>query len=315
MNKSTLKDIVIAVTYRCNSRCRMCNIWQTKDFSGEMALADFANLPVNLKNINLSGGEPFLRMDLPEIAAAIKKRCPKARITISSNGFATEIILAKMKEIIKFDPEITVAISLDGVGKAHEEIRGIEGGFEKTMATLRGLKALGVKNLRLAFTVGDYNIAELKKVYELSKTEGVEMTLAAVHSSENFFKKANEIKSAEAVAAELGWLLKKEISSWSLKRWLRAYFIYGLIVFVRTGERVLPDYSGVLNCFIDPQGNIYPCDISLSQIGNLKEGFALRRIGVKACSHSWMICTAREAMRRHWFKVGMWIFKNKFFRG
>jgi MoaA/NifB/PqqE/SkfB family radical SAM enzyme len=314
MNKSTIKDAVLAVTYRCNSRCRMCNIWQNEDNSGELAPTDFINLPDNLKNLNLSGGEPFMRMDLPEIVKIVKKNNPKIRLTISSNGFATEIILAKMKEIIIIDPTITVALSLDGIGAAHDEVRGIPGGFEKVMATLHGLKALGVNNLRLAFTIGDYNFAELKKVYNLSQEEKVEMTLAAVHSSDNFFAIANEIKSTEAIAGELEWLFQKEIKSWNVKRWLRAYFIYGLIVFVRTGKRILPDYSGKLNCFIDPKGKIYSCDISLSQIGDLRQGFALQNIPVQACTHSWMICTVREAMRKHWLRVGMWILKAKFIK-
>jgi Fe-coproporphyrin III synthase len=313
MNKSTIKDIVWAVTYRCNSRCRMCNIWQMQDFSGELAITDMVKLPSSLQNINLSGGEPFLRMDLPEIVAAIKQQCPQVRITISSNGFATAIILDKMKEILKIDPEITVALSLDGVGLAHEAVRNIPGAFEKTIATLHGLKKLGVNNLRLAFTIGDYNTAELKKVYELSRQEGVEMTIAAVHSSDNFFNKTNEMKALPEITAELSWLMKQELAGWNVKRWLRAYFIFGLIKFVQTGRRILPDYSGQISCFIDPQGKIYPCDISLDQMGNLKEGLKPGQTGLQACAHSWMICTAREAMRRHWFKVGMWILRNKFF--
>ncbi len=311
MKNSTIKDVVLAVTYRCNSRCRMCSIWQIKNHDQELSASDINNLPAGLKSINLSGGEPFLRVDLPEIVATVKKRCPAAKITISSNGFATERIFDLMNKIVKIDPQIGVAISLDGVGAAHDEIRGVPGGFDKAMKTLRGLKESGVKNLRLAFTIGDYNYPELKKVYELSKKEGVEMTLAAVHSSENFFGQENLINSSEKIIAELDWLKQEELSSWNIKRWLRAYFIYGLTEFVRSGRRVLPDYSGCLNCFIDPQGAVFPCDISPEKIGDLKKNFVLSD-SIKKIPASWMICTAREAMRRHWFKVGMWILKNKF---
>jgi MoaA/NifB/PqqE/SkfB family radical SAM enzyme len=312
MKKSTISDVVLAVTYRCNSRCRMCNIWQRKDNSGELTLADLANLPVSLKNINLSGGEPFLRMDLPQIVAVIKKRCPQAKIAISSNGFATEIILAKMKEIIGIDPQITVALSLDGIGQAHDEIRGIPGGFEKVLATLHGLRQLGVKNLRLAFTIGDYNIDQLKKVYELAQKEKVEMTLAAVHSSENYFGQKNKINAGEKIAAELEWLVKKEISSWNPKRWLRAYFTAGLKKFVLSGERLLPDYSGKLSCFIDPLGDVYPSDISAEKIGNLRSGLEnLSAPDRKVCDQSWMICTARPAIKKHFYSVIFWIIGRK----
>jgi len=313
MKNSTVKDIVLAVTYRCNSRCRMCSIWQIKNHDQELSASDMNNLPIVLKSVNLSGGEPFLRADLPEIVAAVRKRCPAAKITISSNGFATERILDLMKEIIKIDRQIGVAISLDGIGIAHDEVRGVAGGFDKAMKTLRGLKELGVKNLRLAFTIGDYNYFEMRKVYELSKKESVEMTLAVVHSSENFFGQENRINSSEKIITELRWLMREELSSWNIKHWLRAYFVYGLIEFIRSGRRVLPDYSGSLNCFINPQGAIFPCDISPEIIGDLKKGFVISD-SVKKIPESWMICTAREAMRRHWFRVGMWILKNKFFK-
>jgi Fe-coproporphyrin III synthase len=299
------------VTYRCNSRCRMCNIWQIKDFSGEMAPADFNNLPADLRYLNLSGGEPFLRMDLPEIVAAIKARCPRVRLAISTNGFATEIILEKMKKILALDSKITVAISLDGVGEAHEAVRNIPGAFEKAMNTLHGLKAMGVRNLRLAFTIGDYNLGQLEKVYELAQNEGVEMTIAAVHSSDNFFNKNNEMEATAEIITELAWLLKKELRSWNIKRWLRAYFTHGLIEFIRSGKRLLPDYSGTLNCFINPSGDMFPCDVSNFKIGNLKNGFTISDFKNKDCGNSWMICTARSAMRRHWLKVGLWIVANK----
>ena len=311
MKKSMMKDIVLAVTYRCNSRCRMCSIWQIKDHEGEITIADLDNLPLSLENLNLSGGEPFLRDDLPELVAHLKKTRPNLRLTISSNGFATNLILEKMKEIIKFDSEITVAISLDGVEEAHNAIRGVFGGFGKVMETLQGLKEMGVKNLRLAFTIGDYNIPELKKVYQLAKTERVEMTVAAVHSSEIFFGKKNDINSASQVAEELEWLSRQELKTWSPKHLLRAYFAHGLAEFVKTRKRLLPDYSGLYNCFIDPLGEIYPNDISDQKIGNLKKSFELASFDKAECSHSWMICTVREAMRKHFFKVGLWILSKK----
>jgi MoaA/NifB/PqqE/SkfB family radical SAM enzyme len=335
MKNSTIKDIVLAITYRCNSRCRMCNIWQKTEQAPEFFLDDLKNLPVNLESLNLSGGEPFLRVDLIEMVKIVRKHCPKTSITISSNGFATKLILERMAEIIKIDPRISVAISIDGLDDEHDEIRGIPGGFNKAVATIKELKALGIKKLRLAFTIADYNYEELKKVYNLARELGIEMTLAAVHSSENYFSQENKIKDQEKIAAELDWLIKKEISSWNPKRWLRAYFTFGLKQFVLTGQRILPDYSGVLNCFIDPQGDIYPCDVSVKKIGNLHEGFWPRQdlpLGVpdaiasaksagtpsgdpagakKECGRSWMICTVRQAMKKHWLKVLGWIVANK----
>lgn len=310
MQKARIKDIVLAVTYNCNSRCQMCNIWQKTDNINALGKDELMNLPTNLENINISGGEPFLRPDLPVLIEVIKARCPKAKVIISTNGFATEAVLSNMKKILEIMPEIGVAVSLDGLGEKHDQIRGIPGGFEKAAATLRGLQVMGMTNLRIGFTLGDHNTEELEKMYAYAKEVGVQMTLAVVHSSENYFSKDNAINKKDVILEKLDWLIKKELKSFNLKRWLRAYFAYGLKYFVQNNKRVLPDYSGILNVFIDPLGNIYASDVATTPIGKLdKDGF---EIEYKKDNHeSWMICTARTAIKKHWIKAGFWIVGNK----
>ena len=66
-------DAVIAVTYRCNARCQMCNIWQVKDHD-DCKPEDYRVIPTSLRHINVSGGEPFLRADLPEIIWPVRFR-------------------------------------------------------------------------------------------------------------------------------------------------------------------------------------------------------------------------------------------------
>src|SRR3989339_2069815 len=106
-------DCVLALTYNCNARCTMCDIWKIKN-SPEIAVEELKKLPTTLRDINLSGGEPFLRKDLPEVVEIVNQRCPKARIVISSNGFSTALILKQMEKILKIKPDIGVAISIDG---------------------------------------------------------------------------------------------------------------------------------------------------------------------------------------------------------
>lgn len=313
INISSLKDAVIAVTYQCNSRCRMCNIWQIKNNIPGLVPEDFLNLPKNLESINITGGEPFLRPDLPEIIKVIKNNCPQSKNIISSNGFATKNIIGQMKKIIKIDPEIGVAVSLDGIGDAHDNIRGIDGGYLKVITTIEELKKLGVKYLKIGFTLGDYNATELPKVYKLAEKLGMEFSLAIVHSSENYFGKENILKNKDAMTEQLDWLIKWELRSWNIKKWGRAYFTYGAKEFIRTGKRILPDYSGLFNIFIDPQGNVYPCDVANDKIGSLNS-FKNIRLGVKndRCKKSWMVCTARQAIKKHWLRAFLWIAVNKF---
>lgn len=66
MKKSSYKDLVIAITYQCNSRCRMCNIWR-KNLLGDLTAEDYNKIPPGLSNINITGGEPFLHSELEKI--------------------------------------------------------------------------------------------------------------------------------------------------------------------------------------------------------------------------------------------------------
>jgi len=313
--KLGFEDAVIAVTYRCNSRCRMCDIWKKNpDIENELQPSDYYKLPQTLKNVNISGGEPFLKENLEEIIEAINKTCNFPKIIISTNGLLPEIITEKTRKILKFQKSnIGIAVSVDGIGENHNRIRGIDNAFDKAIETLISLKKLKVKNLKIAFTAGDYNVNQLKKVYQLSKKLSVEFSLAVVHSSEFFFGK-KKVSNINKLKNELYWLMKNEIKSYSLKKWLRAYFTYGMIYFLSTKKRILPDYSGIKSFYLDPYGNVFPSVVSSYKMGNIKEirDFSeIKKIRVQDNPSNWMICTARVSMKLHWMEVGMWILKNR----
>ena len=319
-------DSVVAVTYRCNSRCVMCDIWKIKDYP-ELSLAQFAKLPRTLQDINLSGGEPFLRNDLPQIVKAVKERCPQARVVISSNGFATELILKQMREILKIKPDIGVAISIDGLGATHDELRGIPGGYDKAIATVKELKKLGMTNLRLGFTVMEKNINQMTKVYDLTRELGIEFTHSFAQSSDFYFGgKQNEVHPrADVLQREYNYLINKELESWNIKKWLRAYFAFGMYDFITSRNPVLDNAPGRDFFFLDPNGTVYPSVVHNVPMGNINE---LKKFEDFWCSKEamekrekidalkipvWMICTARTAIKKHPLKVAMWIFRHKFF--
>ena len=229
-----------------------------------------------------------------------------------------------MAEIIKFKRDIGVAVSLDGFGLVHEELKGFSGGFCLAIETIRLLKELELKNLKIAFTLNNRNINQLKRVYHLSKELGVEFSLAACHNSPHYFQiENNKIGKIATVKKEINWLIEQELKQFSLKRWARAYFAWGVIEFLRKKRRVLPDYSGLASVFIDPFGNIYPSDVWNLKIGRLREvkdwnKFAVEARKVISCGKkpvSWMVCTARQAIKKHKFQVGWWVLRRKVFLG
>jgi len=95
---------------------------------------------------------------------------------------------------------------------------------------------------KISFTLGDSNINQLKKVYRLSRELGVEFGLAVYHNSAHYFgKNDNQIVNIGRIKRELNWLIEQELKSFSLKRWVRAYFTWAMIEFLETDQRVLPD--------------------------------------------------------------------------
>ncbi len=306
----------------------MCDIWQLQNIS-EISAEDFLRLPKSLKDINISGGEPFLRQDISGVIKNIKQACPHAKLVISSNGLATEIVKNKMGEILKIDKNVGVAISIDGVGEVHDKIRGFEGACNKALNTLEVLKTLGVRHIKIAFTITNDNLEEMKKVYDLSRKLDVEFTLAAMQGSDIYFggKNTNILKyKSDELKREFAYIIKNELKGWPSKKWVRAYFADGLYNFITHQGRALPIEAGHLHFFLDPQGNVYPSVVDSQSMGNIT---AVEKFEQIWCSEknnklkqdlknglakpAWMICTARTAIKKHPFKVGWWIVRNKFF--
>lgn len=317
-------DCVLAVTYRCNSRCTMCNIWKLKD-TPELELENYKKLPPTLCDINVSGGEPFLRQDIVDLVRILHEACPKARIVISTNGYLTDLIKEKMREILKHVPNAGVGISIDGIGEMHDKIRGIPGGFNLATRTVKVLREeLGMRNLRLAFTVSKQNVEHLSKVYGLSRELGVQFTMALAQSSEFFFggKQVEESPDVNILKEQFNYVIRHELRSWQPKRWARAYFTKSLLNFAITGKQALFSRAGTDFFFLDPFGNVYPSvvhnaimgnlhDKNFEEIWNSPEAEAARAKVREAKQDVWMICTARTAIKNHPLKVGWWILKSK----
>ncbi len=321
--KYTPKDATIAVTYFCNSRCRMCNIWQDKN-PRSLKKEDFYNLSPDLRYINLSGGEPFLHPELPEIVRIINKVSPKAKIIISSNGLATGLIIKTMKEIKKIDSRVGIRISIDGLRKTHDRMRGIDGIYEAAMKTLAGLKIIGIKNLGLSFTIMNENADELKDIYNLSKDLQIELALALVQNSEIYFtKNDNQLTYIDKVKSGLNYIIKQELKSANPKRWGRAFYDYGLLKYAESKERLLKSGAAYDSLFIDSLGNVYPSNLINLKLGSIKKdkldniwrsgkAQAVRdKIEAENITESWIICTIRGEMKKNIFKVLFWVLKNK----
>ncbi len=317
-------DAVIGITYNCNSRCVMCDIWKM-DPQEQLTADDYLKLPTTLKDVNISGGEPFLRKDIVQIVRNVRTRLPKARIVISSNGFSTKLIESRITEILKYVPNIRVGISIDGMQELHDEVRGIPNGFNKCMETVDMLKRVGVKDIRLAFTAMTVNVHDMANVYNLARSKGVQFTCAFAQSSDFYFggKQNFENPDPELLRKGFAHIIRQELKTMSPKRWARAFFADGLYKFAITKQQPLSSRPGTDFFYLDPNGIVYPSVVHPYKMGDWKamkdfdelwnaaEAQTARGKVAKSKKQYWMICTARSAIRRHPLTVAKWLVKNK----
>ncbi len=318
------KEAVIAVTYRCNAKCGMCNIWSSPA-PAEMEPKHYEKLPGSLKTINITGGEPFLRKDLVEVVKAIHKRAPSSRIVFSTNGFLTESILKTISEIRKFHRNIGVGVSVDGLEQVHDKIRGSPGAFRKAVSTIEGLKALGLKDLRIGTTLTQENVRDARSVFDLSQKLGVEFSVTFAHNSEIYFQKTDNVppEFKGENGEPLRNVLKSQLLSRSAKDWFRAYHIQGIINPELRREFVSQCRAGIRYFFVSPSGDVFPCIVMNMKMGNLREvgswnelvnGDAAKAAikAVRSCTEDcWMVCNTRSHIISHPLRAGAWVAKNK----
>lgn len=309
---------VIIVTYRCNARCNMCDVWQHPSKANEEFGLDVLEKLPEMFYLNITGGEPFVRQDLPEIVGLMRKKAK--RIVISTNGYFTDRIVALCRSY----PDLGIRISIEGLPKTNDAIRQIPNGFDRGLRTLLELRSMGLKDIGFGMTVQDLNAKDLVPLYHLGQALDYEFATATLHNSHYFHKLDNVIRDKEMVNGEFKKLIRELLRSKKVKEWVRAYFNLGLMNYINGGARFLPCEMGKDGFFLDPDGDVLPCNGMTEKrpMGNLHrqswkeiwEGDKARevRAQVRACTKQcWMMGSASPAILQHPFKPMAWVVRNK----
>ena len=320
MAEKKLNGTVI-VTYRCNARCTMCNRYKCPSKpEEELSIETIKKLP-KMYFTNITGGEPFIREDLPEIVRELYKKSD--RIVISTNGFFTDRIIKLCEEF----PNVGIRISIEGLEETNNKIRGLDDGFNKGYSTLKKLVEMKHPDVGFGMTVQDANAKDLVPLYDLSNELNMEFATASLHNSFYFVEAKNIIKDRLMVAQEFENLVNKLLESNSPKKWFRAYFNHGLINYIFGQKRLLPCDMAFDTFFIDPYGDVMPCNGTKNKevMGNLNnqtweelwnsEQAEKVRNTVRHCDRGcWMIGSVSPAMHKYIWKPALWVIKHKFLR-
>lgn len=276
----------------------------------------------DVKFINITGGEPFVREDLEDIVEVAFRKSP--RVVISTSGWFEERVI----QLARRFPRIGIRISIEGLSQKNDALRGRQGGFDKGLRTLLALKEMGVKDIGFGITVSDSNSADMLSLYRLSRSLGMEFATAALHNSYYFHKENNRFTNQDEICANFARLIEWQLREKSPKAWFRAYFNWGLINYVQGKPRLLPCEAGSVNFFVDPYGEIYPCNgledkYWKESMGNIRQTASFEalwqsdraeyvRNKVKHCpKNCWMVGTAAPVMKKYLSTPLSWVLHRK----
>ncbi|AJA46543.1 coenzyme PQQ synthesis protein E [Clostridium pasteurianum DSM 525 = ATCC 6013] len=173
VNKGYGPVVVWNCTRTCNLKCKHCYAdSDSRIYEEELSTEEAKKFIDDLHGFKVpvilfSGGEPFLRKDLFELIEYSTQR--NIRSTISTNGTLIDKDAAiKLKQCgVGY-----VGISLDGIGKSHDEFRGTKGSFDNALRGIRNCREAGQK-VGLRFTINKHNYGQLKDIFRLIEEEKI----------------------------------------------------------------------------------------------------------------------------------------------
>lgn len=280
-------NLTLGLSYRCNSKCKTCNIWKKNKFDKELTLKEFEDIfqkigKNNLYLLILTGGEPFLHKNIVEICTLAEKYCEPNNIVIPTNCILGENIIKKIKEILSKckKTHITINLSLDGIGKKQDEIRGIKGNFEKTILVYKELKKLEENfnnfDVSLHTVISNFNYKDFDNIFQYV-TETLRprnyITEIAENRNELCNMEENITLNSQDYSFTIDFLIKnlQKQKNLNLKQALRLEYYKSVKKILEKKKQIIPCYAGIASAQIDPTGEVWFCCVRAESIGNIRE--------------------------------------------
>ncbi len=277
-------NLTVSLTYRCNSRCKTCNIYDRK--SNELSLEEYGKIFRSLGGspywITFSGGEPFLRKDIEEICVLAYETCKPKFINIPTNGILPERIEEGVRRIVSAcsDASVIINLSVDALGDRNSEIRGVPNAFEKAMETYRRLRAIHNDNLTLGIhtVISKFNVSDMPNIFMQLKKLNPDSYITEI--AENRVELMNQSLDIQPSLPDYSTAIDfivKDMQNWDLKeasKIVRAFrkCYYHLVKDILREERMfIPCYAAYASCQISPEGDLWACCMRGEVMGNLRE--------------------------------------------
>ena len=288
-------SIVHFITNRCNARCSFCFIDfdNPNTFKNELTLNEIdiltKNLGKSLLNVNLTGGEPFARKEIIEIAKLYIKNTTIQSIYVTTNASLPDRVADFAKTITNFDKniELTFQISIDDLPKRHDQVRKIKNLFDNCIDTYQKLKKINERvNPIISITVSHENCENIEKIFEyLTVTCNINSLKCTIVRDEGVYKTPKEKR--EKIFKAYTWLTnrikemtkQKKLNNYNLKSFQgklhnkKDQISWELIKKMYLQPKYIsPCHAGGLFGIITSSGLVYPCEILEDKlIGDLRK--------------------------------------------
>jgi MoaA/NifB/PqqE/SkfB family radical SAM enzyme len=171
-----LGTVIFFVTSRCNAFCKTCFYHAELNQPGDLTFEQIRKISQTMPSITdlwLSGGEPTLRKDVPEIIDMFVANNGVNRVIIPTNALVKSRVYEVVERALSANPgiDLYLNIALDGYGLTHDQIRGVPGNWEKTLDCIEALyplKEIYADRLRLNVNtvICAENYTEVEKLAE-----------------------------------------------------------------------------------------------------------------------------------------------------
>jgi radical SAM protein with 4Fe4S-binding SPASM domain len=281
--------LIFFVTTICGLRCDHCFYWRSTNIkTNELTLDEIEKISRGMGDflqLTLTGGDACQRDDLAEIAEVFYKNNDVRNITIGTNGLNPDKVLKLITPMVSrcSGTDITVDLSIDGMSEVHDAIRGVEGSFERVNETYRRLQDLqkraGNLNTCIDVTVSKKNQDKLTPVYEYIRDEldpDIINVLYVRGEPRNPRAKEVDVHKYEV----LNRMLEDDIKRGIVRSYkflpdvlnVKDILLRQLIVkTVKENRYQMPCTAGALTGVIQTEGDVYPCEMLDTKIGNLRE--------------------------------------------
>ncbi len=283
--------VVWNVTQRCNLHCAHCySDSRDRRYPDELTteqglrlLGDLAEFGV--PTVLFSGGEPLVRPDLFELAHAAREL--GMRTVLSSNGTLLDDEVADRAAEAGFS---YVGVSIDGLARRHDKLRGKRGAFEGALDGIRAAQRAGLRT-GVRFTVSALNRGDLGAIFELAERERVDRLcvyhLAYAGRGERLRRHDLEPAETREVVEEIFDRVQEQVRRGVRMEVLTVDNPVDNVLLLMRVRRTEPEreaeveqllrwnggnQSGIAIACVDPQGRVHPDQFSWHRtVGDVRE--------------------------------------------